>query len=143
MSKDSFGIDFDFSSFDKSLTQLGKDVIFIIKKALVEAGEQLRGDSTAIVPFQRGFNDGLAGSASTKIDISNSFESQGGEHGVMVGYNMPYAARLHEDMTLNISQKFAGSGGRRQQKYLEKPARENAQKYGKILSEAFYTYLNG
>lgn len=143
MSKDGFGIDFDFKAFNGKLDELGKAVIGVMKKSLIEAGEQLRGDSTAIVPFKRGFAGGLAGSASTKIDIENSFETNGGEHSVIVGYNMPYAARLHEDMTLNISQKFAGTGGRRQQKYLEKPARENAQRYGKLLSDAFYTYLNG
>jgi hypothetical protein len=134
MSKDGFGIDFDFKAFNGSLDELGKAVTEIVKKALIESGEQLRGDSVNIVPFKRGFNGGLAGSASTQLENDES---------VIVGFNMPYAAKLHEDMTLNISQKFAGSGFRRQQKYLEKPARENAQKYGRILAEAFRTYING
>jgi hypothetical protein len=56
---------------------------------------------------------------------------------VEVGYNKDYAARMHEDMSLNIRQTFAGAGGRRQQKYLEKPAKENAAKYGTILRDAF------
>lgn len=134
MSKDGFGIDFDFSAFNGGLEELGKAVKEIIKKALIESGEQLRGDSVNIVPFDRGFSGGLAGSASTQLENDET---------VIVGYNMPYAARLHEDMTLKISQKFAGNGGRRQQKYLEKPARENAQKYGKLLADAFHAYLNG
>lgn len=138
MSKDSFGIDFDFEAFNGSLDELGKAAIEVFKKALIEAGEQLRGDSVAIVPFQRGFAGGLAGSASTQLEIVD-----GQVQSVIVGYNMPYAARLHEDMTLNISQKFAGTGGRRQQKYLEKPRMENDEKYRRILSDAFRTYING
>lgn len=134
MSKDGFGIDFDFKAFNGKLDELGKAVIEVVKKALIESGEQLRGDSVNIVPFQRGFSGGLAGSASTQLEDNET---------VIVGFNMPYAARLHEDMSLNISQKFAGTGGRRQQKYLEKPARENAQKYGRILADAFRSYLNG
>lgn len=134
MSKDGFGIDFDFTAFNGKLDELGKAVVEIIKKALIESGEQLRGDSVNIVPFKRGFNGGLAGSASTQLENDET---------VIVGYNMPYAAKMHEDMTLNISQKYAGSGNRRQQKYLEKPARENAQKYGRILADAFRSYLNG
>lgn len=135
---DGFGIDFDFKAFNGKLDDLGKAVVGVVNKALIEAGEQLRGDSAAIVPFKRGFAGGLAGSASTQLETAT-----GGMQSVMVGFNMPYAARLHEDMTLNISQKYAGGGKRRMQKYLETPARENAQKYGKILAEAFHTYLNG
>lgn len=134
MSKDGFGIDFDFKAFNGSLDELGKGVIEVLRKALIESGEQLRGDSVAIVPFKRGFAGGLAGSASTQLENDES---------VIVGFNMPYAARLHEDMSLKISQKFAGNGGQRQQKYLEKPARENAQKYGRILADAFRNYING
>lgn len=138
MSKDGFGIDFDFKTFNGSLDKLAKDAEGIFRKALIEAGEQLRLDSVAIVPFKRGFAGGLAGSASTQLEIE-----EGSVQSVIVGYNMPYAARLHEDMTLNISQKFAGSGARRQQKYLEKPRMQNDAKYRKILSEAFRIYLNG
>lgn len=135
---DGFGIDFDFKAFNGKLDELGKAVIDVMSKALIEAGEQLRLDSVAVVPFKRGFAGGLAGSASTQLENGDD-----GMQSVIVGYNMPYAARLHEDMTLNISQKYAGGGKRRSQKYLETPARENAQKYGKILAEAFHTYLNG
>lgn len=138
MSKDGFSIDFDFKKFNGSLDKLAKDAERIFRKALIEAGEQLRLDSVAIVPFKRGFAGGLAGSASTQLEIE-----EGSVQSVIVGYNMPYAARLHEDMTLNISQKFAGTGKRRQQKYLEKPRMENDEKYRRILSEAFHTYLNG
>ncbi len=134
MSKDGISIDFDFGAFNNALKELGKDIDDVANRGLMEAGEQLRGDSTAIVPFDKGFNGGLAGSASVQFD---------GELSVIVGYNMPYASRLHEDMTLNISQKFAGNGGARQQKYLEKPARENAQKYGRIFSESISKLLNG
>lgn len=125
-----FGIDFDFSKFAGKLDELEQAVMGAIYAGVWLAGEALRSDSVAIVPFQRGFAGGLAGSASTGKPEPESSSLIAAP----VAYNKEYAARLHEDMTLNISQKFAGSQ-RRQQKYLEQPARENAQKYGRIINE--------
>lgn len=135
---DSLRFEFNFKQFEGKLDELDKAVTDALMRALVVAGQELLGDSTAIVPFRRGFNGGLAGSASTEQPVS---ESGGKELSIEVGYNKEYAARLHEDLSLNISQKFAGKGAR-QQKYLEKPARENAEKYGRILSDAFNASLN-
>jgi len=136
---DKFSIDFDFSGMNKGFDELGKAVIEAMMKGLFLAGEQLRADSVMIVPFDKGFAGGLAGSASTQLPVDDG----SGNPEVTVGYNMPYAARLHEDMTLHIKQTNTVGGQHRQQKYLETPAKENAQKYGKILSDNFTDALNG
>lgn len=128
---DGIGISFDFSQFNNKLDELGRAVFDAVKKGVYLGGEALRADSVAIVPFDHGFSGGLAGSASTQLPVDEG----GGVISSTVGYNMPYAARLHEDLTLHIKQTHAGNGGARQQKYLEKPAKENAEKYGKIIHE--------
>jgi hypothetical protein len=127
-----FAINVDVSDLMKGLELLGKEATKALQRGLLEAGESLRYDSTNIVPFDRGFDGGLAGSASTQLDD---------ELGVIVGYNMSYAAELHEDMTLKIKQKNTVAGQVRQQKYLEKPAQENAEKYGKIVSDSLSELL--
>ena len=97
---DSFGIEFDSKGLMKGLDDLSEAVIIAILKGLFISGEQLRADSVMIVPFDKGFNGGLAGSASTQVPM----DAGNGILEVTVGYNMPYAARLHEDMTLHIKQ---------------------------------------
>ena len=129
---DSLRFEFNVKEFEGKLDELDKLVTDSIMRALVITGEDLRNDAVAIVPFRMGFNGGLAGSASTEQPI----EEDGGKMlSVTVGFNKPYAAKMHEDMSLSISQRFAGAQPR-QQKYLEKPARENADKYGRILRDA-------
>ncbi len=130
---DKIGIDFDLSGLTKGLDELGKAVVQSLLKSLFLAGEALRADSVMIVPFDKGFSGGLAGSASTQLP---TMEGEGIVE-VIVGYNMPYAARLHEDMTLHIKQTNTVAGQKRGQKYLENPAKENAEKYGSILHDAF------
>lgn len=135
---DSFGIDFDTSGLLKGMEELEKGVIEAIMKGLFLAGEALRADSVMLVPFDKGFSGGLAGSASTQLPIDEG----GGLLSSTVGYNMPYAARLHEDMTLHINQKNTVGGQTRRQKYLETPAKENAEKYGSILHVTFNEALS-
>ncbi len=115
------------------MDELQKGVIEAIMKGLFIAGEQLRADSVMIVPFDKGFNGGLAGSASTQLPVDEG----GGLLSSTVGYNMPYAAKMHEDMTLHIKQTNTVGGQTRRQKYLETPAKENAEKYGSILHVTF------
>jgi len=134
---DGISVSFDFSQFAGKLDELEQAVMKAVMASVWLAGEALRGDSVAIVPFHRGFNGGLAGSASTEKPVTD-----GTEISATVGYNKDYAAKLHEDMTLHISQKFAGSQPR-QQKYLEKPARENAERYRQIIYEGFARALGG
>lgn len=136
---DKIGIEFDFSQFHKGLDELGKAITKAVLASLFLGGEALRADSVMIVPFDRGFSGGLAGSASTQVPV----DAGSGISEVTVGYNMPYAARLHEDMTLHIKQTNTVGGQTRQQKYLEKPAKENAEKYGKIIFDAVSDALNG
>lgn len=135
---DGIRFEFNFKAFEGKLDELDKKVTDALMRSLVIAGQELLGDATAIVPFRRGFNGGLAGSGSTEQPVT---EEGGRILSIVTGFNKVYAAKMHEDMTLNISQKFAGSKPR-QQKYLEKPARENATKYGRILNDAFYGSLN-
>ncbi len=135
---DNIGIDFDMGGLFAGLDKLNEAVYHSLLASLFIAGEALRADSTQIVPFDKGFNGGLAGSSSTERAVDEG----GGIISATVGYNMPYAARLHEDMTLHISQKHAGAGAARQQKYLEKPAKENAEKYGSILMQSFNDALS-
>lgn len=125
-----FHIDWNIDGLLRRLDKLEKDVVKELQKALVAAGEQLRGDSVDIVPFDKGFNGGLASTARTS---DPRFYSDGME--IEVTYNKEYAVKVHEDMSLNISQKNTVGGQRRQQKYLEKPMKENAEKYGKIVAD--------
>lgn len=135
---DSLRFEFNFKQFNGKLDELDKMVTDAVMRALIITGEDLRNDAVSIVPFRMGFNGGLAGSASTEQAV----EEDGGKLlSVTVGFNKPYAAKMHEDMSLTISQKFAGSKPR-QQKYLEKPARENADKYGRILRDAVHDSLS-
>ncbi len=133
---DHIGLDFDLSALNAGLDALSKGVVEAVMKGLFLGGEQLRADSVMIVPFDKGFNGGLAGSASTQLPVNLGDSCE-----VTVGYNMPYAARLHEDMTLHINQKNTVGGQTRRQKYLETPAKENAEKYGKILSDAVTAFI--
>lgn len=125
-----FSFNFDDKRFLEGLEKGLKLGIDAIERGVFAAAEQLKNDSTDIVPFDEGFNGGLAGSAavSKPRTLGSTIESD-------TTYNKVYAVKLHEDMSLNISQKNTSNGQRRSQKYLEKPMKQNAQKYGKIISD--------
>jgi len=120
----------DSSEWESGLDRYADAVTAAIKAGIVAGADALLRDATDIVPFQKGFSGGLASTAS-KGEVQNSM----GEIEIEVGFNKEYAARLHEDMSLNISQANASSGQRRQQKYLEKPMKENGEKYVTIVGE--------
>ncbi len=131
-----FGMDMDLSGLFAGLDKLFKVTEEAALRGVFAGGEVLRADAVAIVPFDRGFNGGLAGSASTQpAGLTNADEVES-----IVGFNMPYAAKMHEDMTLHINQRWA-SGQPRQQKYLETPMKQNAQKYGKIIADTILQTL--
>ncbi len=137
---DAFSMKFDYSKFFGKLDELDKQVMSMLEAQVFLAAEKLRGDSVNIVPFDHGFDGGLASTASAeKATIENGGETVES----VVGYNSVYAARLHEDMTLHIKQTHPGIGAPRQQKYLEKPAHENAEKYGRIILDGVHRVLNG
>lgn len=133
-----FDINWNLGDFFKGLDKAEKVVIDELRRGLVAAGEALRYDSLDIVPFDKGFNGGLAGTARTS-DPKNEPDGVS----VEVSYNKDYAVKVHEDMTLNINQTNTASGQKRQQKYLEKPMKENAEKYGKMVADHLRSALNG
>lgn len=119
----------DFSSRMKdylSLADKGLDA------GLVASADALLADSTDIVPFDKGFNGGLASTANKTKPFSD-----GASRSISVGYNKSYAVRLHEDFTLKIKQRNTSGGQRRQQKFLEKPLKENGKKYSDIIAKIF------
>lgn len=125
-----FTFEFDDKAFLAGLDKAEDEVIAAVQAGVFAAAEQLKNDSTNIVPFDKGFFGGLASTAraSNPKLSANEVESE-------VSYNKDYAVRLHEDMSLNISQQNTSSGQKRSQKYLEKPMKQNAPKYGKIISD--------
>lgn len=100
-----------------------------LDSGLVASADSLLADSTDIVPFDKGFNGGLASTANKTQPFADN-----GTRSIKVGYNKSYAVKLHEDLTLKISQRNT-SGKRRQQKFLEKPLKENGKKYSEIISK--------
>jgi len=120
----------DSSEWESGLDRYADEVERAIRAGVVAAGDELLRDATDIVPFQKGFSGGLASTAS-KGEVQRNMDSIE----IEVGFNKEYAARLHEDMSLTISQQNASSGQRRQQKYLEKPMKENGEKYVNIVGE--------
>lgn len=106
-----------------------------VGKGTLLAGQALLHDAQDIVPFDTG-------------DLKNSgnadkvVRAPGGMQ-IEVGFNRDYAAEVHENMKLNISQRKASKSGLpRQQKYLEKPMKENGEKYGNILARSILKYLS-
>lgn len=87
-------------NFDQAAIRRFKDAGF---RGLMRAGEHLLAESDARVPFEEGT---LSQSGATSTD-------QGAQQ-VAVSYDTPYAARQHEDMSLN-------HGDGRQAKFLENP----------------------
>lgn len=131
-------IEFDLNDFLSGMDKALDVVLRGIQAGVLLSSEKLRDDSVAIVPFKEGFNGGLASTAQ-----SSPPKIEGTSVNSEVSYNKEYAVKLHEDLSLNISQEFAGMGKRRQQKYLEKPMKENAKLYGKIMSDEVTKRLNG
>lgn len=124
--------DWDDRQFDKEMKKLLRAFTTpssqgAVGKAVLLAGQRLLADSQEIVPFDTGDLQ-KSGSADDLQPTSGGME-------IEVGYNKVYAAKLHEDMTLNISQSKAGLGGKpRQQKYLETPMKANAKFYGNMIA---------
>lgn len=138
MAREPFSMDFDDKDLQKGLDRVYSSVEEAILSGIFLASQTLLGDSLEIVPFDKGFNGGLAGTGNVVKPTLAGTDIEG-----MVGYNKDYAVKVHEDMSLNISQVRAAAGRRRQQKYLTKPAQENAEKYGKIISDHVAKVLNG
>lgn len=120
---------FDDSSLRRGFQRYGSEGTKALLAGCAAGGDMMLAAATDIVPFDKGFNGGLAGSAS-KVEPRIS----GDEIEVEIGFNKSYAARLHEDMSLVISQKRTSGGQRRSQKYLEIPLKRDAEKFGRVVA---------
>jgi hypothetical protein len=89
-------------------------------KGLKKAGTHLQKESQKVVPVDTG---ALRASAYTKIRWANTKRVD-----VVVGYTMPYAIYVHEDL-------FARHKPGKIAKYLEKPARQLAKKLLKMVAD--------
>lgn len=131
-----FSADFNLGDFFKNLDALTNVTVELLQKGVFLQGEALRGDSMNMAPFDKGTAGGLISTANTTDPRLNGDNVE-----CQVGYNKEYAVKVHEDMTLKIRQKNTVAGQVRAQKYLERPMRENAEKYGKILADFLLSHL--
>lgn len=122
------GIEVDTLEFSQRIGKYTEEAEKELKRGIISGAQHILQKSTDIVPFDRGFNGGLASTANHKDAELTAHNIE-----VTIGYNKEYAERLHEDMSLTISQKFAGNGPRRQ-KYLEEPLKSEGPKVAEILA---------
>ena len=135
----SFSINWNDGEFKKNMDKIIKafnnpSTSSPVGKGVLLAGQALLRDSQDIVPRD----------TDTLFLSGNADKVKRGAGGIEidVGYNTEYAVKVHEDLTLNISQRKASkSGKRRQQKYLEQPMKENGDKYGTIIAQTILKYL--
>lgn len=97
--------------------QVRKDLKAAKRKALFKAAEKILEESNRIVPLDEGT---LQRSGEVDIDVV------GGE--ATISYDTPYAARQHEDVTLNHPNG-------REAKYLEKAMRANEGMHQKLYAD--------
>lgn len=96
-------------------------------RGLRDAGEDLLTESKHMVPLDEGTL-----MESGTVDPPVGVDERAGEMQVIVGYNLVYAARRHEEKKAVISRAQEG----RSAKFLEKPAKQNARRYaGHIAGE--------
>ena len=138
-------LDVDVREILKGLDRLDTRVQRGIRVGLARAGYQLMRDAIMQVPTVPFFKGWLRGSGSVFVDNELSTVSDIGdnrmanrqhteskkshEHVCIVGFNAPYAARLHEG---NFHFKEPGAG----RKFLEAKAIGNAGHYVKIIGNA-------
>jgi hypothetical protein len=138
---------FDKSDFDKKF----KDIIRRAAPELIETGLgraslQLMNDcvmEVPTVPIKEGW---LRGSGSVFVQNKLVHESTFGKAGMantdhsenlgprdfvgVVGFNTPYASRLHEGLTFHFSEPSAGP------KYMESKMMRNKERYMQIIANA-------
>lgn len=135
----SFSIDWNDGEFQKHIDKLQKAFekatpTSPVGKGVLLAGQALLRDAQDIVPFDVG--------TLQKRGSADKVYSDKGDIAIDVGFNTDYAAKVHEDLTLNISQRKASKSGKpRQQKYLENPMKENGSKYGNIIARTILKEL--
>lgn len=135
----SFSINWNNGEFQKNIDKIIRaferaDVMSPVGKGVFLAGQALLADAQDIVPFDTGFLQ--------KSGQADRVYKDNGDIAIDIAFNSDYAAKLHEDLTLNISQiRASGSGKARQQKYLENPMKENGEKYGNIIARTIINSL--
>lgn len=139
--------DIDFKDFERKFNNVMKKIVpDLAEKGLAKAGMQLLNDSIMqqpTVPHKEGW---LRGSGSVFVQNELTGESTSGKKGkaakghtepiranelvAVVGFNTPYAARLHEHPEFHF--KEPGAGG----KYLESKMSRYKNLYFKIIANA-------
>jgi len=113
----------------KNLSLSNQKVRDAIKFALEECGGDLLKEATKIVPLDKGTLQDSGKVSAVKKVSSNEME-------ISVGYNTPYAARLHEHPEYKFQQG-------RQGKYLETPLKQNVSKYKNGIVNEVKSALTG
>lgn len=119
MAKDS-GIELDFSQVFDGLKRLSAKTLEAAKLGLRESGEELLRLSIMEVPFRYGW-----------LQQTGTVDASGIDDGtpeVVIGYNTPYAARLHEHPEYHF-------GNGRKGKYLEDPLVRNLSVFQQFIQE--------
>lgn len=111
-----------------NFAQIGTAVDDAYKRGLAKAGEHLRGASLKQAPKRDGILQG------------SSFVDQDLDGDVTVGYNTPYAARLHEHPKYDFS-KDANPNAKG--KYLEDPANEEHENMLGLIDKEIRRASNG
>jgi len=118
------GIDNVIGGFDGAIDKGSKGVI----QAVNDAGGNLLAESIKEVPHDIGTLQGTGNASEPKI-VGTDIE-------VEVGYNTPYAARLHEHPEYHFQKGRKG-------KYLEDPLKRMASTYKKDIENSFNNSLEG
>ena len=125
-------IDWNISSFELGLQKFTDEVLAAIERGVHEAGDALLTLSVAEVPHGVGKTDtddrGRPGRDPHPGALQASGKVDKLPMEAIVGYYMPYAARLHEHPEYHFQHGRKG-------KYLEDPLKQNADKFLEIIGQ--------
>jgi len=130
----------DDKSLNKLLEKMAKQFPRETQRALTEIVLDLAAQSAKRAPIETG---DLRNNCVARVDDAVVFANQSASGGAQasgrfmitatVGYSLPYALKQHEDLTLNHMRTDGKGGANRvaggEAKYLERPFRENLQRY--------------
>jgi len=138
-------MELDFSDFNKKFDIVNKAVAASVERGMGKAGIQLLNDCVLIpptVPIKEGW---LRGSGSVFVENNLVAVSTHGKKGkanednrewsgpatilAVVGFNTPYAAKLHEGVDFKFTEPSSGP------KYLESKLISRKEIYGKIIAD--------
>jgi len=142
-------ISFDTSDFDKKFKQLMKNAIpELVEKGLGKAMLDLMNDcvmEVPTVPLKEGFlrgsasvfvqntlvatGEGLSGAKAGKANTSHAEGIGLGKYVGVIGFNVPYAAKMHEGVDFHFSEPSSGP------KYLESKLITKKNVYMRVIAE--------